>query len=181
MEILSQESLRGGLSDAVKSGASGQMLVTGLRRFAKRCSRGSQAGRWAPRLAIVVTLASLAACSNNQNIGGVKPLDTPYSSNSSIVRAVQIALREQGYYAGYVTGFMGQSTAFGIERFQIEHCQRVKPIIDNELLQQLGIEPRSPQRIRTRRLRHPAPLPANTSSNTDGLSEPPAPKVQHPD
>jgi hypothetical protein len=176
MEILSQESLRSGLSDAVKSGASGQALGTGLRRC-----RESQAGRWPRRFAVIAALASLAACSNNQNIGAVKPLDTPYSSNPGIVRAVQIALREQGYYAGYVTGFMGQSTAFGIERFQIEHCQRVKPIIDDELLQQLGIEPRSQQRIRTRRLRHPAPLPANTSSNTNGLSEPPAPKVERPD
>ena len=181
MEILSQESLRSGLPDAVKSGASGQMLVTGLRRFAKRCPWGLQAGRWAPRLAVVVTLTSLAACSYNQNIGAFKPLDTPYSSNPSIVRAVQIALREQGFYAGYVTGFMGQSTAFGIERFQVEHCQRVKPIIDDELLQQLGIERRSPLRVRTHRLRNPAPLPSNTNSNTNGLSEPPAPKVEHPD
>jgi hypothetical protein len=176
MEILSQESLRGGLSDVVKSGATGQVLETGLRR-----RRESQAGKWVRRFAVVATLASLAGCSNNQNIGAVKPLDTPYSSNPSTVRAVQIALREQGYYAGYVTGFMGQSTAFGIERFQVEHGQRVKPIIDDELLQQLGIEQRSPRRIRTRRLRHPAPLPANTSSNTNGLSEPPAPKVEHPD
>jgi peptidoglycan hydrolase-like protein with peptidoglycan-binding domain len=136
---------------------------------------------WVRRFAAVATLVGLAACSNNQNIGAFKPLDTPYSSNSSIVRAVQIALREQGYYAGYVTGFMGQSTAFGIQRFQIEHCQRVKPIIDDELLQQLGIEPRSRQLIRTPRLRHPRPLPANTSSDTSGLSEPPASTVQHPD
>jgi hypothetical protein len=181
MEILSQESLRGGLSDAVQSGASGHVLATTSHRSAKRCCRESQVGTWARRFAVVATVASLAACSNNQNIGAVKPLDTPYSSNSSIVRAVQIALREQGYYAGYVTGFMGQSTAFGIERFQIEHCQRVKPIIDDELLQQLGIEPRSSQRVRTHRLRHPAPLPSNTSSNTNGLSEPPAPKAEHPD
>jgi hypothetical protein len=172
MEIFSHQSLRSGPSD---------QAVATSSHCGRRCGREPQAGIWARRFAAVATLVGLAACCNNQNIGAFKPLDTPYSSNSSIVRAVQIALREQGYYAGYVTGFMGQSTAFGIERFQVEHCQRVKPIIDDELLQQLGIEPRSPQPIHTRWLRHPRPLPANTSSDTSGLSEPPAPTVQHPD
>jgi peptidoglycan hydrolase-like protein with peptidoglycan-binding domain len=63
-----------------------------------------------------------------------------YHTNSRTVRKVQVALRDRGDYAGVVDGYLGQNTANGIQRFQVEHCpQRVKPIIDRSLLVSLGI------------------------------------------
>jgi peptidoglycan hydrolase-like protein with peptidoglycan-binding domain len=55
------------------------------------------------------------------------------------VRKVQLALRSRGYYAGLIDGFIGQNTAIGIQRFQIDHDQKVIPVIDRSLLISLGI------------------------------------------
>jgi peptidoglycan hydrolase-like protein with peptidoglycan-binding domain len=60
-------------------------------------------------------------------------------STSHVVREVQIALRDRGYYAGVVDGYLGQDTGYGIQRFQIDHDLRVKPTIDRPLLVSLGI------------------------------------------
>jgi hypothetical protein len=79
---------------------------------------------------------SLGACSNEQ----VPPRSGAiYAPDPAIVRKVQIALRNRGYYAGAATGFLGEGTAIGIQRFQVDHCQRVEPAIDRRLLVSLGI------------------------------------------
>ena len=62
------------------------------------------------------------------------------SLSAPVVRQVQVALRQRGYYAGTVTGFMGPDTQIAIQRFQIDHCAaRVWPLIDRWLLVSLGI------------------------------------------
>jgi Putative peptidoglycan binding domain len=90
------------------------------------------------RLIVLIGLAvSLGACSNQP----VPPLKSNgfYPTNPATVRRVQIALRNRGYYAEVVDGFLGDSTATGIQRFQIDRGARAKPIIDRSLLLSLGI------------------------------------------
>ena len=79
----------------------------------------------------------LEACSVEQ----VPPLKsrTVYPSDPAIVRRVQVALRNRGYYAGVVDGFLGQNTAIGIQRFQIDHNQRAIPVVNRPLLRGLAI------------------------------------------
>jgi peptidoglycan hydrolase-like protein with peptidoglycan-binding domain len=91
-----------------------------------------------PRLIFLLgTAFSLGACTGEEV---PLPLSHPTDNgNSADVRKVQVALRERGYYAGVVDGYLGQDTAFGIQRFQVDHCQRVKPIVDRPLLVSLGI------------------------------------------
>jgi peptidoglycan hydrolase-like protein with peptidoglycan-binding domain len=91
-----------------------------------------------PRLIFLVGAAvSLAACTGEQ----VPPPypQAMYHTNPNTVRKVQIALRHRGYYAGVVDGFLGQDTSYGIQRFQVDQCQRVKPVIVPPLLVSLGI------------------------------------------
>jgi hypothetical protein len=57
-----------------------------------------------------------------------------------VVKQVQIALRHRGYYAGAVDGFVGEKTQIAIQRFQLDHCQRIAPLITRQLLVSLGIE-----------------------------------------
>jgi peptidoglycan hydrolase-like protein with peptidoglycan-binding domain len=86
---------------------------------------------------LVATVVSLGACTSGQ----VPPL-LPHvmdHSTSHMVKQVQIALRERGYYAGIVDGYLGQDTGFGIQRFQVDHCLRAKPMVDRLLLVSLGI------------------------------------------
>ena len=90
------------------------------------------------RLIVLVGVAvSLGACSNQPTL----PLKSQgfYPTNPATVRKVQIALRNRGYYAGAVDGFLGDSTATGIQRLQIDRGERVKPIIDHPLLVSLGM------------------------------------------
>jgi peptidoglycan hydrolase-like protein with peptidoglycan-binding domain len=93
------------------------------------------------RLMVLIGIAvSLAACSDEQ----APPAKLPaiYPADSAIVRKVQIALRDRGYYASVVDGFLGQSTALGIQRFQVDHDQIARPYIDRPLLVSLGISTR---------------------------------------
>ena len=62
-----------------------------------------------------------------------------YSHNRTIVRKVQIALRNRGYYAGALDGYLGQATGNSIERFQIDHSQKEILLADRTLLVSLGI------------------------------------------
>jgi hypothetical protein len=90
------------------------------------------------RLIVLIGVAvSLGACSNQPGL----PLKSQgfYPTNPATVRKVQIALRSRGYYAGLVDGFLGECTAIGIRRWQIDRCERVKPIIDRSLLVSLGV------------------------------------------
>jgi hypothetical protein len=95
------------------------------------------------KLVLLIGLAaSLGACSNEQLPPSAPSYgDSVYPYNPATVRKVQIALRNRGYYAGVIDGFIGQNTAIGIQRFQIDHCQRVHPIVDRSLMVALGIYP----------------------------------------
>jgi hypothetical protein len=89
-------------------------------------------------IVLIGVTVSLAACSEQP----VPPLVRSqgfYPNSSATVRQVQIALRNRGYYAGVVDGFLGEDTAIGIRRLQIDRGERVKPIIDRQLLVSLGI------------------------------------------
>jgi peptidoglycan hydrolase-like protein with peptidoglycan-binding domain len=91
-----------------------------------------------PRLIVLIEVAlCLGACSNEQM--PPRKSQTIYPADAPIVREVQIALRNRGYYADAVDGYVGESTAIGIQRFQVDHCQRVRPVIDRTLLVSLGI------------------------------------------
>jgi peptidoglycan hydrolase-like protein with peptidoglycan-binding domain len=89
------------------------------------------------RMLLIGVAVSLGACSDEQTMPAKSP--TIYPANSAVVRKVQIALRNRGYYAGVVDGFLGQNTALGIQRFQVDHDQVARPYIDRELLVSLGI------------------------------------------
>jgi hypothetical protein len=82
-------------------------------------------------------VVSLEACTGEQ-VPPPLPLAI-HDAKPNTVRKVQIALRDRGYYAGAVDGYLGEQTGFGIQRFQVDQCQRVKPIIDRPLLVSLGI------------------------------------------
>jgi peptidoglycan hydrolase-like protein with peptidoglycan-binding domain len=91
-----------------------------------------------PRLVIVIgVIVSLGACTEEQ----VPSIERPaiYHPNPARVRKVQIALRNRRYYAGIVDGYLGQNTGIAIQMFQIDHSQRVTPMIDRPLLVSLGI------------------------------------------
>src|SRR5260370_20380870 len=79
---------------------------------------------------------SLAVCTDGQlpSIAG-----SAMSFNPAIVRKVQIALRNRGYYHNLVDGYLGEATGIAIQRFQIDHCIRVIPLVDPSLLVALGI------------------------------------------
>jgi peptidoglycan hydrolase-like protein with peptidoglycan-binding domain len=79
----------------------------------------------------------LGACADEQASLQSRPVLPP---TQPVVRKVQLALRNRGYYAGVIDGFLGQNTATGIERFQVDHEQPVKPVIDRSLLTSLGID-----------------------------------------
>jgi peptidoglycan hydrolase-like protein with peptidoglycan-binding domain len=86
---------------------------------------------------LIGTIVALGACSDEQ----LPPVDSrvTYPQNHAIVREVQISLRKRGYYAGIIDGFLGQDTAIAIQRFQMDHGQTVKPVIERPLLVSLGI------------------------------------------
>lgn len=64
---------------------------------------------------------------------------TTYSYNPTIVRKVQIALRNRGYSAGALDGYLGQATGNAIEKFQVDHHRKAVPLVDRTLLVSLGI------------------------------------------
>jgi hypothetical protein len=87
---------------------------------------------------LIGVVVSLGACCDEQ----VSPSRSraAYPPEPGIVRKVQIALQARGYYAGVIDGFLGQNTAIGIERFQVDHDQRVNPLIDRSLLVSLAVK-----------------------------------------
>jgi len=89
---------------------------------------------------LIGVIVSLGACSDEQ----ARPPKSPtiHPASPAIVRKVQVALRSRGYYNGVVDGFLGQTTAIGIMRFQVDHDQVARPFIDRSLLVSLGISTR---------------------------------------
>jgi hypothetical protein len=86
---------------------------------------------------LIGVVVSLAGCSDEQVPPPIS--HAIYSPSPATIGKVQIALRNRGYYAGAVDEFIGQGTAIGIQRFQVDHYQRVAPVIDRSLLVSLGI------------------------------------------
>jgi hypothetical protein len=82
---------------------------------------------------------SLAVCAEGQ--GQLPPTEhsVAYHANPIIVRKVQVALRNRGYYHGLVDAYLGEETGIAIQRFQIDHSIRVIPLLDPSLLISLGI------------------------------------------
>ena len=81
--------------------------------------------------------------------GNLYPAEPEYDTNSAaallsqrdaVVKQVQLGLRQRGYYANGIDGFMGQNTREAIQRFEVDHCQRTAPLITRRLLISLGIE-----------------------------------------
>jgi peptidoglycan hydrolase-like protein with peptidoglycan-binding domain len=90
-----------------------------------------------PILIMIVIAVAVTSCTSEPEQPLLGYGDYPH--NSAIVRRVQIALRDRGYYHGNTDGYLGQETANAIELFQVEHCLRAKPVIDRPLLAGLGI------------------------------------------
>ena len=88
---------------------------------------------------LIGVVVSLGACCDEQ-VSLSQSRAAYYPPDPGIVRKVQIALQTRGYYAGVIDGFLGQNTANGIERFQVDHDQRVNPLIDRSLLVSLAIK-----------------------------------------
>ena len=91
-------------------------------------------------LAILLTLGSGG---NLYAVGpeyGTSSAPVLLSQRDAVVKQVQLALRQRGYYAHGIDGFMGIYTQFAIQRFEVDHCQRTAPLITRRLLISLGIE-----------------------------------------
>ena len=88
-------------------------------------------------MVLVGAVICLGACSE-EPVAPAKPI-TSLRANDALVRKVQVALRKQGYFTGATDGFLGQETAFAIQRFQVDHNQMARPFIDRALLVSLGI------------------------------------------
>jgi peptidoglycan hydrolase-like protein with peptidoglycan-binding domain len=88
-------------------------------------------------LLLIGVAFSLAVCTEGQ----VLPTEqsVAYHANPPIVRKVQIALRNRGYYHKNVDGYLGGATGIAIQRYQIDHSIRVIPLLDPSLLISLGI------------------------------------------
>jgi peptidoglycan hydrolase-like protein with peptidoglycan-binding domain len=61
------------------------------------------------------------------------------SLSDPIVKQVQLALRQRGFYTGPIDGFLGQNTQIAIEKFQVFHCCAVAPLVTRWVLVALGI------------------------------------------
>jgi Putative peptidoglycan binding domain len=88
-------------------------------------------------LFLIGAAISLAVCTEGQALPTEHSVG--YHANPAIVRKVQIALRNRGYYYGLADGDLGQGTGIAIQRFQIDHGIRVIPLLDPSLLVGLGI------------------------------------------
>jgi hypothetical protein len=73
------------------------------------------------KLLLIGVAISLAVCAE----GHVQPTEhlIVYHDNPVIVRKVQFALRNRGYYHGLVDGYLGEGTGIAIQMFQIDHCR----------------------------------------------------------
>jgi hypothetical protein len=88
-------------------------------------------------LLLIGVAFSLAVCTEGQALPTEQSV--VYHANPLIVRKVQVALRNRGYYHGLVDGNLGGATGIAIQRFQIDRSIRVIPLLDPSLLVALGI------------------------------------------
>jgi hypothetical protein len=85
-------------------------------------------------LLLIGVAISLAVCTEGQMLPAAA-----YNFNPVIVRKVQIALRDRGYYHGLEDGSLGQAIGIAIQMYQIDQRIRVLPLLDPSLLISLGI------------------------------------------
>jgi peptidoglycan hydrolase-like protein with peptidoglycan-binding domain len=91
-------------------------------------------------LAILFTFGSVG---NLYAVGpeyGTSSAPVLLSQRDAVVKQVQLALRQRGYYANGIDGYLGQYTREAIQRFEVDHCLRTAPLITRRLLVSLGIE-----------------------------------------
>src|SRR5260370_27581920 len=89
----------------------------------------------------------VASIARDQNTGsyqrgaeyGVYSEPIRLSLRTPLVEQVQLALRQRGYYSGEIDGFMGENTQISIQKFYVDNCYRVAPLITRWLLVRLGI------------------------------------------
>jgi peptidoglycan hydrolase-like protein with peptidoglycan-binding domain len=71
---------------------------------------------------------------------GTSSVPVLLSQRDAVVKQVQRALRQRGYYPHAIDGFLGQDTGEAIQRFEVDHCLRTAPLVTRQLLIALGIE-----------------------------------------
>jgi peptidoglycan hydrolase-like protein with peptidoglycan-binding domain len=99
----------------------------------------------AAAIALLFTLVlahSQPVVADDREEGKSKSKSDELLTSESAVRRVQLALRNLGYYAGAVDGFMGQKTQVAIAKFQVDHNLPVRARITHSLLVSLGMERR---------------------------------------
>jgi peptidoglycan hydrolase-like protein with peptidoglycan-binding domain len=107
-------------------------------------------------LAILLTLCSGDNLYATGPECGTSSAPVLLSQRDAVVKQVQLALRQRGYYTHAIDGFMGLYTQEAIQRFQVDHCVRTAPLVTRRLLISLGIErdgksvvgPKSAQNVR---------------------------------
>ena len=92
---------------------------------------------------LLVALAAIAPAEAGQrrfDDGGSFPANATYDSHgrNRIVRNVQRALREDGYYVGDTEGNFCQETRIAVRRYRRDHGLPVVGKIDEEFLRTLG-------------------------------------------
>jgi hypothetical protein len=85
-------------------------------------------------LLLIGVAISLTVCAEGQ-----MPPVAGYNFNPVIVRKVQNALRDRGYYRGFEDGYLGEDTGIAIQMYQIDHRTQVIPLLGPSLLLSLGI------------------------------------------
>jgi peptidoglycan hydrolase-like protein with peptidoglycan-binding domain len=91
-------------------------------------------------LAILMTLGSWGNLYAAGPEYGTSSVPVLLSQRDAVVERVQRALRQRGYYAHAIDGFLGQYTGEAIQLFEVDHCLRTAPLITRRLLISLGIE-----------------------------------------
>ena len=71
---------------------------------------------------------------------GTSSVPVLLSQRDAVVKQVQRALRQRGYYAHAIDGFLGQDTGEAIQQFEVDHCLRTAPLVTRQLLIALGID-----------------------------------------
>ena len=96
-------------------------------------------------IALLFTLVlahSQSVVTNDRDEAKSKSKSSEFLTSETAIRRVQLALRNLGYYAGDVDGFMGQKTQVAIAKFQVDHKLPVRARITHSLLVSLEMERR---------------------------------------
>ncbi|HZE12812.1 MAG TPA: peptidoglycan-binding domain-containing protein, partial [Chthoniobacterales bacterium] len=91
-------------------------------------------------LLTAMTVQPIVAAPRMTSIEGIYPATHAYDSAgySEIVRKVQLALEEEGYWVGSHSGNFGFETRAAVRRYRRDHGLAIVGKIDQELLNSLG-------------------------------------------